>query len=53
MKRLEPDQKNPMSIISYVPDSLKTKAQLDYIPRFRITSGITGGNILKIIKLGT
>ena len=31
MKRLEPDQKNPTFLINYVPDSLKTKAQLDYI----------------------
>ena len=31
MKRLQPDQKNPTSLISYVPDSLKTKSQLDYI----------------------
>ena len=31
MKRLQPDQKNPTSLISYVPDSLKTRAQLDYI----------------------
>ncbi|MDP4284556.1 MAG: hypothetical protein Q8891_09040 [Bacteroidota bacterium] len=31
MRRLQPDQKNPTSLISYVPDSLKTRAQLDYI----------------------
>jgi len=31
MKRLLSDQKNPTSLICYVPDSLKTRAQLDYI----------------------
>lgn len=34
MKRFQPDQKNPTSLISYVPDSLKTRAQLDYITQF-------------------
>ncbi len=31
MNHFQPDQKNPISLTSYVPDSLKTKAQLDYI----------------------
>ena len=31
MKRLVPAQKNNKPLIDYVPDSLKTKAQLDYI----------------------
>jgi hypothetical protein len=31
MNRFQPDQKNPTSLISYVPDSLKTREQLDYI----------------------
>lgn len=31
MKRLEPDKKNTAYLIDYVPDSLKTKVQLDYI----------------------
>ena len=31
MIRIQPDQKNPIALISYVPDALKTRAQLNYI----------------------